>query len=85
MLGSLCSTEAGTNYARLIALTEDTASLLSHYRPGPEYVAPTRTAAALLTANSFLGLGPGAPRTLVALRRLPPARRTPWSVPWRRC
>ncbi|MDO0916939.1 BTAD domain-containing putative transcriptional regulator [Streptomyces sp. DT2A-34] len=73
VLGSLWSTEASTNYARLIALMEDTAPLLSHYRPGPEYVEPARTAAALLTANAFLGFGPGAPRTLVTLRRLPPA------------
>ncbi len=61
------------NYARLIALTEDTAGLLSHYRPGPDYVEPARTAAALTTANIFLGVGPGAARTLVTLRRLPPA------------
>ncbi|WP_128430430.1 ATP-binding protein [Streptomyces cyaneus] len=73
VLGSLWSTEASTHYARLMALMEDTAPLLSHYRPAPEYVEPARTAAALLTANSFLGLGPGAPRTLVTLRRLPPA------------
>ncbi|MFJ8537858.1 ATP-binding protein [Streptomyces sp. NPDC093591] len=73
VLGSLWSTEASTNYARLIALMADTAPLLSHYRPGPEYVEPARTATALLTANAFLGLGPGAPRTLVTLRRLPPA------------
>lgn len=73
VLGSLWSTEAGTHYARLVALSEDTAPLLSHYRPGPGYVEPARTAAALLTANAFLGAGPGAPRTLVTLRRLPPA------------
>ncbi|WP_406441654.1 AfsR/SARP family transcriptional regulator [Streptomyces sp. NBC_01613] len=61
------------NYARLIALTGDTARPLSHYRPGPRYVEPTRTAAAMLTANLFMGVGPGAARTLVTLRRLPPA------------
>ncbi|MFF4252574.1 ATP-binding protein [Streptomyces sp. NPDC001663] len=71
VLGGLWTTE--TNYPRVIALTEDTARPLSHYRPGPEYVEPTRTAAALLTANLFLGVGPGAVRTLVTLRRLPPA------------
>ncbi|NUR02288.1 MAG: AfsR/SARP family transcriptional regulator, partial [Streptomyces sp.] len=71
VLGGLWTTE--TNYPRMIALTEDTARPLSHYRPGPEYVEPTRTAAALLTANLFLGVGPGAVRTLVTLRRLPPA------------
>ncbi|MGW3030656.1 ATP-binding protein [Streptomyces sp. NPDC001178] len=71
VLGGLWTTE--TNYPRMIALTADTARPLSHYRPGPEYVEPTRTAAALLTANLFLGVGPGAVRTLVTLRRLPPA------------
>ncbi|KMS75791.1 LuxR family transcriptional regulator [Streptomyces viridochromogenes] len=71
VLAGLWTTDA--NYARLIALTEDTAGLLSHYRPGPDYVEPARTAAALTTANIFLGVGPGAVRTLVTLRRLPPA------------
>ncbi|MEU6253589.1 BTAD domain-containing putative transcriptional regulator [Streptomyces sp. NPDC047043] len=71
VLGGLWTTE--TNYPRMIALTEDAARPLSHYRPGPEYVEPARTAAALLTANLFLGVGPGAVRTLVTLRRLPPA------------
>ncbi|MGI5373674.1 ATP-binding protein [Streptomyces sp. CA-251387] len=73
VLGSLWSTEAGAHYARLAALAEDTAVPLSRYRPGPEYVEPARTATALLTANALLGIGPGAARTLVALRRLPPA------------
>jgi len=71
VLGGLWATE--TNYPRMIALTEDTARPLSHYRPGADYVEPTRTAAALLTANLFMGAGPGAVRTLVTLRRLPPA------------
>ncbi|MFF4360600.1 ATP-binding protein [Streptomyces sp. NPDC001604] len=71
VLGSLWTTEA--NHPRLIALTEDCARPLSHYRPGPAHVEPARTAAALLAANLFLGVGPGAARTLVALRRLPPA------------
>jgi predicted ATPase/DNA-binding SARP family transcriptional activator len=73
VLGSLWSTEAGANHARLLALTEDTAPLLSHYRPAPGYVEPARTAAALLAANSLLGLGPGAGRVLGTLRRLPTA------------
>ncbi|MGI5458907.1 ATP-binding protein [Streptomyces sp. CA-249302] len=71
VLGALWTTE--TNYPRMIALTEDTARPLSHYRPGPEYVEPTRTAVTLLTASLFLGVGPGAVRPLAALRRLPPA------------
>ncbi|MGW1559779.1 ATP-binding protein [Streptomyces sp. NPDC002144] len=73
VLGSLWFAEAGANHARLLALAEDTAPLLSHYRPAPGYVEPARTAAALLAANSLLGLGPGAGRVLVTLRRLPPA------------
>ncbi|WP_405649357.1 ATP-binding protein [Streptomyces sp. NBC_00019] len=71
VLGALWSTE--TNFLRMITLLEDTARPLSHYRPTAEYVEPTRTAATLLTANLFLGVGPGAVRTLVTLRRLPPA------------
>ncbi|MCD9873083.1 ATP-binding protein [Streptomyces guryensis] len=71
VLGALWTTEA--NYPRLIALTEDCARPLSHYRPGPAYVEPARTAAALLAANLFLGVGTGAVRTLVTLRRLPSA------------
>ncbi|MEU6143775.1 BTAD domain-containing putative transcriptional regulator [Streptomyces sp. NPDC047081] len=71
VLGALWTTE--TNYPRMIALTEDTARPLSHYRPASEYVEPARTAAALLTASLFLGVGPGAVRPLAALRRLPPA------------
>ncbi|ANS68727.1 LuxR family transcriptional regulator [Streptomyces lincolnensis] len=73
VLAGLWSTEAGAHYARLAALAEDTAVVLSHYRPAPEYVEPTRTATALLTANALVGIGPGAARPLVALRRLPPA------------
>ncbi|MFD3998578.1 ATP-binding protein [Streptomyces sp. NPDC058583] len=73
VLGSLWTTEA--NYARLIALAEDTGHLLSHYRPAPPYVEVTRTIATLVTANAFLGSGSGsgAPRFMVALRRLPPS------------
>ncbi|WP_406063577.1 AfsR/SARP family transcriptional regulator [Streptomyces sp. NBC_01077] len=70
VLGSLWTTEA--NYARLIALTEDTGHLLSRYRPAPPYVEVTRTLATLVTANAYLGSGSGAPRFMVALRRLPP-------------
>ncbi|MGW1885560.1 ATP-binding protein [Streptomyces sp. NPDC001970] len=71
VLGSLWTTEA--NYSRLVPLTQDTAPLLSHFRPGPDLVEVTRTAAVMCTANLFLGVGPGAVRPLVTLRRLPPA------------
>ncbi|MFJ9902321.1 ATP-binding protein [Streptomyces sp. NPDC101152] len=73
VLASLWSAEAGAQHARLLALAEDTAPLLSHYRPGLAYVETARTAAALLAANSLFGLGPGGARALLALRRLPPA------------
>ncbi|MFH0517697.1 ATP-binding protein [Streptomyces sp. M41] len=71
VLAGLWTTDA--NYARLVTLTEDTAELLSHYRPGPAYVEATRTAAALSAANTLLGVGSGSARALVTLRRLPPA------------
>ncbi|MEV0203832.1 BTAD domain-containing putative transcriptional regulator [Streptomyces sp. NPDC050788] len=71
VLAGLWSTEA--NYPRLIALGEDCARPLSHYRPGPAHVEPARTAATLLATNLFMGMGSGAARTLVTLRRLPPA------------
>ncbi|MCX4824542.1 AfsR/SARP family transcriptional regulator [Streptomyces sp. NBC_01142] len=71
VLGTLWTTEA--NYTRLVPLTEDTGPLLSHFRPGPGFVEVTRTAAAVCTTNLFLGVGPAAVRTLVTLRRLPPA------------
>ncbi|MFE0251722.1 ATP-binding protein [Streptomyces sp. NPDC059010] len=71
VLAGLWITEA--NHTRLLALTEDTAALLSHYRPGPAHVEPARSAAALTTACIIFGVGSGAVRTLVTLRRLPPA------------
>ncbi|MFE0043644.1 ATP-binding protein [Streptomyces albireticuli] len=71
VLATLWTTEA--NYARLLPLAQDAGPLLSHFRPRPGLVEVTRTAAALCATNLFLGFGPGAARTLVALRRLPPA------------
>jgi predicted ATPase len=71
VLASLWST--GTSFPRLAALTADTGSPLSHYRPEPEYVEVARTAAVLGTATVFMGPGPRAIRQLVTLRRLPPA------------
>ncbi|WP_031485861.1 ATP-binding protein [Streptomyces bicolor] len=72
VLGSLWATEA--NHTRLMALAEDTARPLSHYRPGPAYIEPTRTGLAMLTCTLLLALGTGAVRPLAALRRLPSAR-----------
>lgn len=71
VLATLWTTEA--NYARLLPLAQDAGPLLSHFRPGPGFVEVTRTAAAMCATSLFLGFGPGPARTLVALRRLPPA------------
>ncbi|MBB5120188.1 LuxR family transcriptional regulator [Streptomyces eurocidicus] len=71
VLATLWTTEA--NYARLVPLAQDAGPLLSHFRPRPDYVEVTRTATATCAMSLFLGFAPGAARTLVALRRLPPA------------
>ncbi|GLY69287.1 ATP-binding protein [Amycolatopsis taiwanensis] len=52
---------------------EETDRFLSHYRPEPEFVEVTRTAAALSAAYTFTVKGVYATRSLVILRRLPPA------------
>jgi predicted ATPase len=70
VLGGLWITES--NYTRLATLTEETAWVLSHFRPEPALVEATRTAATLFTAMRFLVHGPRAVRSLVTLRRLPP-------------
>ena len=61
------------NYARMVTLVDETAWLLSHFRPAPDLVEATRAAATLCTANTFMMQGPRAVRSLVTLRRLPPA------------
>ncbi|TDD37152.1 AfsR/SARP family transcriptional regulator [Actinomadura sp. KC06] len=58
-------------YSRMIVLTEETAGLLSRFRPGPDDADTTRTALALSVLTSSMLKGPRATRTLVALRRLP--------------
>ncbi len=62
-----------SNYARLSALAEDAGRVLSHYRPEPRFVEVTRTAAAMFTGFTFSVEGPRATRSVVVLRRLPPA------------
>jgi predicted ATPase/DNA-binding SARP family transcriptional activator/tetratricopeptide (TPR) repeat protein len=62
-----------SNYTRMAALGRETAWVLSHHRPAPEFVDVTRTVAALSTAYEFTTQGPHAVRSLVVLRRLPPA------------
>jgi predicted ATPase/DNA-binding SARP family transcriptional activator/tetratricopeptide (TPR) repeat protein len=71
VLGSLWTVDS--SYARLMALAAETDRLLSHFRPGPELVEVTRTALATWTSYVFLLQGPRPARSLVALRRLPPA------------
>jgi tetratricopeptide (TPR) repeat protein len=61
------------HYGRMGALTEETARVLSHYRPKPEFVEVTRAAAVLCTAYTFTLDRPRATRALVTLRRLAPA------------
>ncbi|MFB9691108.1 ATP-binding protein [Amycolatopsis plumensis] len=62
-----------SNFGRMAALVEDTAWLLSHYRPDPGLVDATRAALVLSAVNSFLLQGPRPTRALAGLRRLPPA------------
>jgi predicted ATPase/DNA-binding SARP family transcriptional activator len=62
-----------SDYARMTALTGEAGWVLSHYRPGPDFVEVTRTVAALCTAFAFTAEGPRAVRSLVTLRRLPAA------------
>ncbi|MEV6873038.1 BTAD domain-containing putative transcriptional regulator [Amycolatopsis sp. NPDC051128] len=71
VLGSLWVTES--NFTRLAELAEDTAWVLSHYRPAPAFVEATRTATVLGALISLLLRTPAARRTLVTVRRLPPA------------
>jgi predicted ATPase/DNA-binding SARP family transcriptional activator/tetratricopeptide (TPR) repeat protein len=62
-----------SNYALMGPLAREIARVLSHYRPGPDLVEITRTALTLCAAFMFIVRSPGRIRTLVALRRLPPA------------
>jgi len=71
VLASLWMVES--NYGRMTMLGGETAWVLSHYRPAPDSVEVTRTAAALSTAYDLTISNPRAGRSLVVLRRLPPA------------
>jgi predicted ATPase len=62
-----------SNYTRIGTLLEGTARVLSHFRPAPDLVEVTRTALTLCTVFAFQVQGPRPVRSLVALRRLPPA------------
>ena len=61
------------NFSRLRVLGDDTAWLLSHFRPAPDLVEATRTTLTLCTMYTFVVEGPRPVRSLAALRRLPPA------------
>ncbi|SCL32980.1 Predicted ATPase [Micromonospora rhizosphaerae] len=60
------------NYPRMLTLTDETAPVLSHFRPEPPFLEVTRTTSVLAVAHTFMMLGPRATRALVTLRRLPP-------------
>lgn len=72
VLGGLWMMES--SFARMATLGEEPAWILSHYRPEPALVEVTRTAVVLAAMSAFLLQGPGGARSLVTLRRLPPAR-----------
>jgi predicted ATPase/DNA-binding SARP family transcriptional activator len=61
-----------SDYARFAALIATAGPVLSHYRPAPEHVEVTRTAATLCTAFTYT-IEPRATRFLLILRRLPAA------------
>jgi predicted ATPase/DNA-binding SARP family transcriptional activator len=62
-----------SNYALVGPLAGGIDRVLSHFRPGTDLVEATRTALTLRIAFVFIVQGPGLIRSLVALRRLPPA------------
>ncbi|TDB98649.1 BTAD domain-containing putative transcriptional regulator [Actinomadura sp. 7K534] len=74
VLGGLWTLEAA--YSRMITMAEETAGPLSRFRPGPGDVETARTALTLNVLTALLMKGPRPTRTLVALRRLPPAAPT---------
>jgi predicted ATPase/DNA-binding SARP family transcriptional activator len=61
-----------SNSTRMVKLIQDTAWILSHYRPDPDLVDVTRTAVTLSAIYTFFTQGPRPLRPLVTLRRLPP-------------
>jgi predicted ATPase len=83
VLGALWTIES--NYPRLATLVEETARVLSHFRPGPDLIEVTRTALTVCTTFTFLIQGPArcARWSPCAGCRRPP--RTPWSEPSESC
>jgi predicted ATPase/DNA-binding SARP family transcriptional activator len=76
VLGGLWIIES--NYPRLATLAEETAWVLSHFRPGPDLVEVTRTALTLSTAFTFLLGVPTRPARWSPCAGCRRARRTPW-------
>jgi predicted ATPase len=62
-----------SNYTRMVSLIEESEWVLSHFRPEPDLAPATRAAATLFATTTFIVRGPRATRSLVVLRRLPPA------------
>lgn len=71
VLGALWMFEV--DFARMAALTGQSAGLLSHLRPEPEFVEVARTAMALSVVSALILQHPAAARAFASLRRLPPA------------
>jgi hypothetical protein len=62
-----------SNFARMATLAEEPAWVLSHFRPEPDFVEVTRTAAVLAAMSAYLLGSSRGTRSLVTLRRLPQA------------
>jgi predicted ATPase/DNA-binding SARP family transcriptional activator len=77
VLASVWTVES--DLGRLAALAEESSWLLTHYRPGPEYVDVTRAAATFAAVYSFFVNQVSVLRHLVTLKRLPAA--SPDTVP----
>ncbi|WHT15594.1 BTAD domain-containing putative transcriptional regulator [Crossiella sp. CA-258035] len=60
------------NHLRMLRASDLCAPVLARYRPEPELLEVTRTAAVLCSLFNFQGRGLRAGRALLALRRLPP-------------
>ncbi|MEU5993294.1 BTAD domain-containing putative transcriptional regulator [Spirillospora sp. NPDC047418] len=71
VLGGLWTLESA--FTRMITVAEESAGVLSRFRPGPADVDVTRTALALSVLTTVMLKGPQVTRALVVLRRLPPA------------
>jgi predicted ATPase/DNA-binding SARP family transcriptional activator/tetratricopeptide (TPR) repeat protein len=68
-----CFWTLAADYGRMTWLSREISRLLSHFRPEPEFVEPTRTVAAICILNTLAVQGPGAARLQVVLRHLPRA------------